>query len=340
MIRQNWWKWLGLVLLTYAIVGGLFTPLKTGITNVSRVSIPSGEVSEIDVDIYNPGPDFKFEQAILGGKYGFQASSGSFQNGVLTLKFEPRLGAGRQGGVNDLYVKANGQWMAFPAAVSIVKSPGDTGTSNYGPVSVSADPDQKRGFPNRPILNESIRNLLYHVPMWFSMIFLLLFSAVYAIRYLRSNNLDDDLRSDSLIRVAIVAGILGCLTGSVWASVTWNSWWPRDPKLNGVAVGMIMYLAYLLLRRSIRDDYQRARISAVYNLFIFPVFISLIVIMPKLSGDSLHPGAGGTVGFNQYDLDNTLRMYFYPAVAGWVILYTWVASILYRINKLRLNTVD
>lgn len=33
-------------------------------------------------------------------------------------------------------------------------------------------------FPNLPILNESIRNLLFHVPMWFSMVFLLLLSFI------------------------------------------------------------------------------------------------------------------------------------------------------------------
>jgi heme exporter protein C len=142
------------------------------------------------------------------------------------------------------------------------------------------------------------------------------------------------LRSDAFVKTGIVAGLLGCATGSVWASVTWDSWWPRDPKLNGVAIGMLMYLAYLLLRSSIKDDYQRARISAVYNLFVFPIFISLIVIMPKLGGEGLHPGAGGTVGFKQYDLDNTLRMYFYPAVLGWILIYAWVAQLLYRTNKL------
>lgn len=341
MVRKNWWKWLGIVLLAYSLWGGLFIPLKTGITGVDKVSIESGKETVVGIDIYNPGSDFKPEMAILGGKWGFQASKLEYDGqGFLKACFSPLLGKNHEGGMNDLYVKANGQWMAFPSAVSIVRGSSDTGATNYAPVNVTADPDAKKGFPNRPILNESIRNLFFHVPMWFSMIFVLLLSAIHAIRYLRTGNLDFDTRSDALVRAGILAGALGCLTGSAWASVTWNSWWPRDPKLNGVAVGMLMYLAYLLLRKSLRDDYQRARISAVYNLFVFPVFISLIIIMPKLSGDSLHPGAGGTVGFNQYDLDNTMRMFFYPAVAGWIIIYTWAASLLYRINKLGYQAVE
>ncbi len=332
---KNAWKWLGLILVTYTLIGGLFTPLKTGITGVDKVSIISGTVSTLGVDIYNPEADFKPEMAVLGGKNGFQAIALNYeQSGLLTLQFDIKLGKEHQGGMNDLYVKANGQWMAFPSAVNIEKGPSDTSDSNFTSIDVKANPDAKKGFPNRPILNESIRNLLYHVPMWFSMIFILLMSAVYAVKYLTSSKLEYDLRSDSLVKAGILAGILGCATGSVWASVTWDSWWPRDPKLNGVAIGMLMYLAYLLLRSSLKDDYQRARISAVYNLFIFPVFISLIVIMPKLGGDSLHPGAGGTVGFKQYDLDNTLRMYFYPAVLGWILIYSWVALLIFKVNKL------
>jgi heme exporter protein C len=332
---KQFWKIAAVGLLFMVLAGGLFVPLKTGITGVDKLNMISDTVTTLRIDIYNPGSDFKPEKALLGGKYGFLASQLSYDTGVLTAVFNPKLGKNGPEGMSNLYVLANGQWMAFPSAVSISRSASDTGSSNAVTVETEELKSSSTTFPNRPILNESIRNLFYHVPMWFSMILLLLVSAVYSVLYLIKPDLRLDLRSDSLIRVAILAGFLGCATGSVWASVTWDSWWPRDPKLNGVAIGMLMYGAYLLLRSGISDDYQKARISAVYNLFVFPIFIALIVIMPKLSGDSLHPGAGGTVGFNQYDLDNTMRVYFYPAVLGWILLFLWIASLLYRSNKLK-----
>jgi heme exporter protein C len=129
---------------------------------------------------------------------------------------------------------------------------------------------------------------------------------------------------------------LGCVTGSSWASITWESWWPSDdPKLNGVAIGMFMYLAYLILRTSLKDPYQRARISSVYAILIYPIFMALIAIMPKLSADTLHPGSGGTVGFNKYDLDNTLRLFFYPAVIGWILFFIWISILRYRFETLK-----
>ena len=43
--------------------------------------------------------------------------------------------------------------------------------------------------PARPIVNESIRNLYYHVPMWFGMMVIMSVSVVNAVRYLRTSNL-------------------------------------------------------------------------------------------------------------------------------------------------------
>ena len=177
--------------------------------------------------------------------------------------------------------------------------------------------------------------------MWFSMMFLLAVSMFYSIRYLRFGNLSDDWISMSFLHVGILNGILGCITGSIWARVTWQSWWPSDdPKLNGVAIGMFMYFAYLLLRSSIKDDYQKARITSVYNVLIFPIFMALIAIMPKLADNSLHPGTGGSVGFNKYDLDNTLRMFFYPAILGWISIFSFIAILRYRIERLNQHQLD
>ena len=43
-------------------------------------------------------------------------------------------------------------------------------------------------IPNLPILENSIRNLFFHVPMWFTMIALLLFSFIKSIQTLNNKN--------------------------------------------------------------------------------------------------------------------------------------------------------
>jgi len=187
--------------------------------------------------------------------------------------------------------------------------------------------------PRLPILNETIRVLHFHVPMWFGMIFLFTASFIQAIKHLKSGNMENDLISVQLAEVGIFFGILGLLTGMLWANFTWGSPWSGDPKQNSAAISMLIYLAYFVLRGSISDEQMRGRISAVYNIFAFAALIPLLFILPRLA-DSLHPGNGGNPGFNTYDLDSRLRLVFYPAVMGWTLLGFWIATVKIRMSRI------
>jgi heme exporter protein C len=190
--------------------------------------------------------------------------------------------------------------------------------------------------PNLPILENSIRNLYFHVPMWFTMIALLLFSFIKSIQSLNNKNIVNlkfDSEAEVYAKTALVFGIAGLFTGMIWAKNTWGAYWTNDPKLNAAAVAMLLYAAYFVLRSSIDDEEKRARISAVFNIFCFPIFVVLVFILPRLT-DSLHPGNGGNPGFNSYDLDSRLRMVFYPAVLGWILIGFWIANIGNRIKNL------
>ena len=187
--------------------------------------------------------------------------------------------------------------------------------------------------PRLPILNETIRNAFYHPPLWIAMMTLLLLSAIFSIRYLSKGRIQDDLWAIELANTAILFGILGCITGSVWAYFAWGDFWPNDPKTNGVAVGMLLYLAYFILRGSFEDELRRARISSVYNIFAFAMFIPLIMILPRLT-DSLHPGNGGNPGFNQYDQDKSITMIIRPAFIGFTLLGLWITQLRFRMRRI------
>ena len=188
--------------------------------------------------------------------------------------------------------------------------------------------------PRLPILHETIRNLFYHVTMWFGMIAMMIASLVFGIRYLRTNDLDLDIRAEQCAYTGLFLGILGLATGSLWARFTWGAWWVNDAKLNGAAASMLVYLAYFVLRGSMDDEHKRARISAVYSIFGFSMMLVFIMILPRLT-DSLHPGNGGNPGFSTYDLDSKMRTVFYPAVIGWILMASWFTDIRVRIKRLQ-----
>lgn len=193
--------------------------------------------------------------------------------------------------------------------------------------------------PRLPILNETIRALHFHVTMWFGMILMLIVAVVYSVKFLRSNDLKHDDMALEFTNAAILFGVLGIVTGMLWAKFTWGDYWSGDPKQNASAIGLLMYFAYLILRNSLTDVHQRARIGAVYNIFAFAAFIPLIFVLPRLT-DSLHPGNGGNPGFNAYDLDSKLRMVFYPAIIAWTLLGTWISTIRVRLRRIERKFED
>jgi heme exporter protein C len=185
--------------------------------------------------------------------------------------------------------------------------------------------------PRLPILHETIRNLYFHVPMWMGMLSVFVISVFYSVKYLRTGKEEYDLASVECVNTGLVFYSLGLITGMLWAKYAWGEFWSGDPKQNSAAIAFLLYCAYLVLRNSIDEEQKRAKIAAIYNIFAFPIMIVLIFILPRMT-DSLHPGSGGNPAFGKYDLDNGMKIAFYPAMLGWSLLAVWIATIRYRIR--------
>jgi len=195
--------------------------------------------------------------------------------------------------------------------------------------------------PSLPILHETIRNLYFHVPMWIGMMSVFIISVIYSLAYLNTGKEEYDLAAVESVNAGLLFYSLGLITGMMWARFTWGEFWSGDPKQNSAAIAFLLYCAYLVLRNSIDEEQKRAKISAIYNIFAFPIMVVLIFILPRMT-DSLHPGNGGNPAFGKYDLDNHMRMVFYPAMLGWSLMAVWIASIRYRIRLIehKRNTIN
>ncbi len=181
------------------------------------------------------------------------------------------------------------------------------------------------------ILNETIRNLYFHVAMWFSMMIFFIVSVVYSIKFLRTNNQVFDIYALEYAQPGTELGALGVTTGSMGAGFAWGAFWSNDPKQLGAVVALLIYLAYLVLRNSMTDMDKRARIGAVYNIFAFAMLFPTIWIIPRMV-ESLHPGGmGGNPAFN--NLDPRMELVFWPgAVPGWALLGVWITTLRIRLQ--------
>jgi heme exporter protein C len=187
--------------------------------------------------------------------------------------------------------------------------------------------------PRREILNETIRNLYFHVPMWFGMIALTAWSFVQSIVYLNTQQMNADAKAVAFAKVGLVYGVLGLATGAVWAKYTWGSYWSQDIKQITSAIVVLMYAAYVVLRDSLDDPRRKATVAAVYNIFSFVLIYPLLFKIPRMV-QSLHPGNGGNPALGDDSLADMMKPIFYPSVIGFVMLGVWVSTLLFRFYKI------
>lgn len=189
-------------------------------------------------------------------------------------------------------------------------------------------------IPDIPILEQTSRNIFFHVPMWIAMFVMFGFGFVYSIMYLNSPNQVYDIKAESATRIGMIFGICGLMTGSLWARFTWGTWWTfSEPKMNLAALAMVIFVAYFVLRTAFDDPEKRAKISAVYNIFGVTTIPFLLYVLPRQL-QSLHPGADGNPAFDEIT-DPKIRYVLYPAMLGFVALGIWLYDILHRYKTVK-----
>ncbi len=343
-LKTYGWKLLGVLLVLYSLIAGLLLPLKPGILQVGPASFGPDTLAILHVTGYNT----RFTQSTdtrvwlkLNDEFMIKADSVSVLDDnriVVSIHIPPFLPVPEQS-VDCAIIIDNSVDGAFVKPSSIFLRQ-DEKNLELGFAYWRKDRIEDlhtgtyMGFPYRGILEETIRNTYYHVPMWFGMIFLFLFSLFYSIKYIRGSDPWGAEKTRALNKVGLLFGILGLITGAIWAKFTWNAFWSMDVKQNMAAIATLIYLAYFLLYRSFEDPDKRDRVTSAYNIFAFVTLIPLLFIIPRMT-DSLHPGNGGNPAMGGEDLDHIMRMVFYPAVIGWTLLGFWMAELVYRIQVIQ-----
>ncbi len=349
-MKKNWWKILGVILVIYVLIAGMLVPLKPGIVKVLPGSIQTGDQVNLVVTGYNSfytkaqGPIrawLKLDDDRALGATEVEVKS----DRQLAIRFDIPKYLPVNNRVQDfaLVVDSDADGPSIlPSAVFVTQDSIDPEMGLQAWTNSSIDQLSTKNimtFPFRNILSETIRNTYFHVSLWLSMMIIFIGSVAYSIGYLRSSNLNVDHKAKALTVAGFLFGLMGLSTGAIWANYTWGEPWSNDVKQITTAIALLIYGAYFILRGAFEDEEQRARISAIYNIFAFATLIPLLYVIPRMT-DSLHPGAGGNPAFGSQDLDSTMRMIFYPAVIGWALIGLWMAELLYRSDRLKAKLLD
>ncbi len=345
-----WWKLLSVVILLYVFLAGMLFPLKPGISLVEPRSAHTGDLVTLRVEGYNSN----FQQAEgqirawlkLDDKHFLGAQSIRVYNDQqLSAVFQLPEALPSDQKVQEMTLILDNPvdgTSLLPSALFVTQQSVNSALgAQTWPQAPLENLHTRRGitFPFRNILGETIRNTYFHVALWLAMVLLFISALTYSIRYLRTYEAEYDRRAVAFTSVGVFYGILGVITGAIWAKHTWGAYWSWDVKQNMTAIALLIYFAYFVLRNAFEDPEKKARLAAVYNIFAFVALIPLIYVIPRMT-DSLHPGAGGNPAFGSQDLDNTMRLVFYPAVIGWALFGMWMAQLSYRMERLRAKTYD
>jgi heme exporter protein C len=338
-----WWKIISVLLVLYVLAVGMLVPLKPGIAYVSPETAKSGDSLRLTLHGYNTfytrgrseemrvWLQFDSAQAVLGQNLRVLSDTTLEASFLLPAEL-PRARASVM--VNAILDHPSDGVSLLPSAFEIVRDSTARSSASW-----TQNPVEKLhivkdfSFPYRNVIYESIRNTFYHVPMWFALMFLFAASVFQSVRFLLTKKLDYDRKASSLAEAGLLFGMMGLVTGMLWANFTWGAPWSNDIKQLMTAVVLLIYLAYFILRNSFDEPEKGARLSAVYNIFAFATIIPLLYIVPRMFA-SLHPGSTGNPAFGSQDLDNTMRLIFYPAILGFTGIGFWLAELRTRAKRI------
>lgn len=194
--------------------------------------------------------------------------------------------------------------------------------------------------PPAAILGEASRIIYFHVPVAWVSVVAFIIAGIQSILLLASGK--KRVEREYMAYNAALSGmfftVITVITGSVWAKLSWGSYWNWDPRETSIVVLMLIYIAYLSLYSSLKGNSNRGEISAVYLIIAMITMPFLVFIIPRIY-PSLHPD---TI-INQdkkIHLEAVMRVTLFTSIVTFTILYGYIYRLMNRITSLELKSEE
>jgi heme exporter protein C len=157
-----------------------------------------------------------------------------------------------------------------------------------------------------------------HVPLAIIALCGFIFGAAMAIMYLRTGDRKWDLRSYVAIHMALIFGVAGLISGSIWAKASWGHWWVwQEPTLVSYLIVLLLFCTYQPLRFSIEDPERQSLYASVFAI-VAGAFVPLNFLAVRLATEYVHPRVLNLEGGA---LPGSMKLTFYVALIGFALLY-------------------
>jgi heme exporter protein C len=193
---------------------------------------------------------------------------------------------------------------------------------------VVAPPDAVQG---------EVQRLMYvHVPAaWLAYLsFFVVF--VSSVAYLRTRRIRWDRIAGASAEIGVLFTALTIVLGALWGKPIWGTWWTWDPRLTTTAMLLLIYLAYLAVRRVVDNPSRRARWAAVIGIvgFVDVPIVHLSVVWWR----SLHQQAtllrvGGP------EIHGSMLAALLFGVVAFTLVYAYLMTLRLRVGRLEERAV-
>ncbi len=157
---------------------------------------------------------------------------------------------------------------------------------------------------------------------------------IAGIGYLRTGGRAWDRVAEASAEIGVVFCTIVLITGSLWARPIWGVWWTWDPRLMSFLILWLIYVAYLMLRASARDDPRVARFSAVFGI-LGAVDVPLVIMSARLwRGISPVLFQETAQGFT-FGLTTEMLQALIVCIIAFVLLYFYLLAQRVRLEALR-----
>ncbi|WP_077589139.1 cytochrome c biogenesis protein [Planococcus lenghuensis] len=124
--------------------------------------------------------------------------------------------------------------------------------------------------PTERFMGHIQRIMYFHVPSAFVAFAAFFLVFIGGVLYLYTKNKKWDYLAVSAAEIGVIFTTIVLITGSLWARPVWNAWWVwEDPRLVTSLILWFIYIAYLLIRASVKGDERIRRFAAIFGIIGF-----------------------------------------------------------------------
>jgi heme exporter protein C len=189
----------------------------------------------------------------------------------------------------------------------------------YAPVMIANAP-----YESTMLLVQKI--FYFHAPAWWVMFGAIIVSGIASCLFLFRGDRRADHVAAANAEIAVLFGLIGLVTGPLWARKSWGVWWQWDARLTMALLLEAIFVGYLLVRKYGGPGSEKLSAAmSIFGMLNVPfVYISVNIwrtVHPKTSVvPTLGPGMYGA---------------FWFSVFAFLVLFAVLAALRVRLERQR-----